>query len=67
MKTLWIKAAVLSTVFASTAFYAQEADMRDYLAPEKSTRNVFEDPKVEAPEYNGVKVSVGGDQKNYKN
>lgn len=41
--------------------------MRDYLAPEKSTRNVFEDPKVEAPEYNGVKVSVGGDQKNYKN
>ena len=61
MKTLWIKAAVLSTVLTSTAFYAQEADMRDYLAPEKSTRNVFEDPKVEAPEYNGVKVSVGGD------
>lgn len=61
MKTLWIKAAVLSTVLTSTAFYAQESDMRDYLAPEKSTRNVFEDPKVEAPEYNGVKVSVGGD------
>ncbi len=67
MKTLWIKAAVLSTVLTSTAFYAQESDMRDYLAPEKTTRNVFEDPKVEAPEYNGVKVSVGGDQKNYKN
>lgn len=61
MKTLWIKAAVLSTVLTSTAFYAQESDMRDYLAPEKTTRNVFEDPKVEAPEYNGVKVSIGGD------
>lgn len=61
MKTLWIKAAVLSTVLMSTAYYAQETSMRDYLAPEKSTRNVFEDPKVEAPEYDGVKVSVGGD------
>lgn len=61
MKTLWIKAAVLSTVLASTAFYAQETSMRDYLAPEKSTRNVFEDPKGEAPEYDGVKVVVGGD------
>lgn len=61
MKTLWIKAAVLSTVFFSTAFYAQETSLRDYLAPEKSTRNVFEDPKIEAPEYDGVKVSVGGD------
>ena len=61
MKTLWIKAAVLSTVLVSTAFYAQETKMRDYLAPEKSTRNVFEDPKAEAPEYDGVKVVVGGD------
>lgn len=61
MKTLWIKAAVLSTVLASTAFYAQETKMRDYLAPEKSTRNIFEDPKAEAPEYDGVKVVVGGD------
>lgn len=61
MKTLWIKAAVLSTVLASTAFYAQETSMRDYLASEKTTRNVFEDPKVAAPEYDGVKVSVGGD------
>ncbi|GGP04931.1 hypothetical protein GCM10010992_19110 [Cloacibacterium rupense] len=61
MKTLWIKAAVLSTVLASTAFYAQETTMRDYLAPEKTTRNVFEDPKGEAPEYDGVKVVVGGD------
>lgn len=61
MKTLWIKAAVLSTVLASTAFYAQETKMRDYLAPEKSTRNVFEDPKAEAPEYDGVKVVIGGD------
>lgn len=61
MKTLWIKAAVLSTVLASTAFYAQETKMRDYLAPEKSTRNVFEEPKAEAPEYDGVKVVIGGD------
>lgn len=61
MKTLWIKTAVLTTVLSSTAFYAQENSLREYLAPEKSTRNVFEDPKVEAPEYTGVKVSVGGD------
>lgn len=61
MKTLWIKTAVLSTVLSSTAFYAQENSMREYLAPEKYNRNVFEDPKIEAPEYNGVKVSIGGD------
>lgn len=61
MKTLCIKTAVLSTVLMSTAFYAQETSLRDYLAPEKTTRNIFEDPKVEAPEYDGVKVSVGGD------
>lgn len=61
MKTLWIKTAVLSTVLAGTAFYAQETSVRDYLAPEKTTRNIFEDPKIEAPDYNGVKVTVGGD------
>lgn len=61
MKTLWIKTAVLSTVLASTASYAQEVNMRDYLAPEKATRNVFEDPKGEAPAYDGVKITVGGD------
>ncbi len=61
MKTLWIKTAVLSTVLASTAFYAQETSVKEYLAPEKSSRNIFEDPKVEAPDYDGVKVSVGGD------
>ena len=37
------------------------SSMRDYLAPEKSSRNVFENPKGESPAYDGVKVSVGGD------
>ena len=61
MKTLWIKTAVLTTVLSSTAFYAQENSMRAYLAPEKYNRNVFEDPKIEAPEFDGVKISIGGD------
>lgn len=61
MKTLFLKTAVLSTVLAGSAFYAQDTSMRNYLAPEKTTRNIFEDPKGEAPEFNGVKVSVGGD------
>lgn len=61
MKTLWIKTAVLGTLVSGAALYAQENAMRQYLAPEKYTRNVFEDPKIEAPEFDGVKISIGGD------
>lgn len=61
MKTLWIKSSAIAAVLLSGAMYAQENTMRQYLAPEKYERNVFEDPKVEAPEYDGVKVSIGGD------
>ena len=64
MKTMLIRASMLTMFVAGINFIsAQEVptSMRDYLAPEKSSRNVFEDPKVEAPEYDGVKVSVGGD------
>ena len=61
MKTSLFKISVLSFILAGAAVSAQETSMREYLAPEKYQRNVFEDPKVEAPEYDGVKVSVGGD------
>lgn len=59
-----IKASALAVLFlGANLMNAQDnsSTLRDYLAPEKSSRNVFEDPKVEAPEYDGVKVSVGGD------
>ncbi len=59
-----IKASMLTVLVSGINFVgAQETttSMRDYLAPEKATRNVFEDPKVDAPVYDGVKVSVGGD------
>lgn len=64
MKTMVIRASVLTLLVAGINFVsAQEAptSMRDYLAPEKSSRNVFEDPKGESPEFDGVKVSLGGD------
>ncbi len=55
--TLPLAAILLSGSFAN----AQTSDMRAYLAPEKYQRNIFEDPKVESPDYDGVKVSIGGD------
>ena len=64
MKTMVIRASMLAVLVSGISFVsAQETttSMRDYLAPEKATRNVFEDPKVEAPAYDGVHVSVGGD------
>lgn len=61
MKTSILKIAVLSFIMSGGALSAQENAMREYLAPEKYQRNVFEDPKIEAPEYDGVKVSIGGD------
>lgn len=61
MKTLFIKSSLLAIVLAGSTMYAQENSLRQYLAPEKYSRGVFEDPKVEAPEYDGVKVSIGGD------
>ena len=60
-----IKASMLAVLVTGINFVgAQETastSMRDYLAPEKSARNVFEDPKGESPDYDGVKVVVGGD------
>ncbi|MBW8361073.1 MAG: hypothetical protein K0M56_02660 [Kaistella sp.] len=64
MKTMLIKASALAVLFlGANLMNAQDnsSTLRDYLAPEKSSRNIFEDPKIEAPEYDGVKVSVGGD------
>lgn len=63
MKTSLFKISAFALVLASGFINAQEEtqSMREYLAPEKYQRNVFEDPKVEAPEYTGVKVTVGGD------
>ena len=59
-----IRASMLAVLVSGISFVSAQdttTSMRDYLAPEKATRNVFEDPKVEAPAYDGVKVSVGGD------
>ena len=64
MKTMLIKASMLAVLVSGINFVgAQETttSMRDYLAPEKAARNVFEDPKGESPAFDGVKVSVGGD------
>lgn len=57
-----MRASMLAVLF-SGVMNAQDTTttMRDYLAPEKAQRNVFEDPKGPSPEFDGVKVSVGGD------
>jgi len=57
-----MRASMLAVLF-SGVISAQDTttSMRDYLAPEKASRNVFEDPKGASPEFDGVKVSVGGD------
>ena len=59
-----IRASMLTMFVAGINFISAQdnsSSMRDYLAPEKSSRNVFENPKGETPAYDGVKVSVGGD------
>ncbi len=63
MRTLLLKSIVLAVVITGSFAKAQENtnSMRAYLAPEKYDRNIFEDPKVVAPEYDGVKVTIGGD------
>lgn len=62
MRTSLFKISAFAMVFASAMVSAQEdQSMREYLAPEKYNKNVFEDPKIAAPEFNGVKVTVGGD------
>lgn len=65
MKTMLMRASMLTVLFsAANLLYAQEdatTSMRDYLSPEKTTRNVFEEPKGASPEYDGIKVVVGGD------
>ena len=64
MKTMLIRASMLTMFVAGINFISAQdnsSSMRDYLAPEKSSRNVFENPKGETPAYDGVKVSVGGD------
>ena len=46
MKTLWIKTAVLSSVLASTAFYAQNSESIPNLRPnDQRGINVFENNK----------------------
>lgn len=59
-----MRASMLAVIFAGAGLLnAQDTttSMRDYLAPEKSARNIFEDPKGASPEFDGVKVSIGGD------
>ncbi|MDO5509688.1 MAG: hypothetical protein Q4F57_03220 [Weeksellaceae bacterium] len=72
MKTSVFKISALGLLLAGSFSFAQvivedqlepveTPTMREYLAPEKYNRNVFEDPKGNEPEFNGVHVSVGGD------
>jgi hypothetical protein len=60
MKTLWIKAAVLSTVFASTAFYAQESVVLPNMnSNNKDAINTFEAPKDNSASFDGMKMKWG--------
>ena len=74
MKTSLIRISALALMLSGTMFFAQDDEsmpvtttevntpsLREYLAPQKYNRNVFEDPKVEPLPYDGVRVSVGGD------
>lgn len=64
MKTNVLRISALALMLFSGTVIAQEeatTSMREYLAPEKYNKNVFEDPKIASPEYDGVKVTVGGD------
>lgn len=73
MKTSLIKISALAFILAGSAVFAQDDEsmptnvqtgtttLREYLAPQKYNRNVFEDPKTEPLPYDGVRVSVGGD------
>ncbi|MHA6698156.1 hypothetical protein [Chryseobacterium sp. A321] len=61
MKTQNLKLALAIAITASSISFAQNSEMRAYLAPEKYQRNIFEDPKVNSPDYEGIKVSIGGD------
>jgi hypothetical protein len=61
MRTSLLKISALAIVLAGGLMKAQENSIREYLAPEKYQRGVFEDPKIDAPEYDGIKVSIGGD------
>ena len=60
MKTLWIKTAVLSTVLASTAFYAQNSETIPNLRPnDQRGINVFENNKISTSEFDGIKLNWG--------
>lgn len=62
MKTSIIKITTAAVLFIGGVAMAQETQsIREYLAPEKYNRNIFEDPKIDAPEADGVKVTIGGD------
>ncbi len=61
MKTTLFKLSAAAILFSGIALNAQETSIREHLTPEKYQKNVFEDPKVESPDFNGVKVSIGGD------
>lgn len=56
-------AVVFALVLTANLTNAQDTtqNIRQYLAPEKYNRNIFEDPKTISPDYKGVKVTVGGD------
>jgi hypothetical protein len=60
MKTLWIKTAVLSSVLASTAFYAQNSESIPNLRPnDQRGINVFENNKTSTSEFDGIKLNWG--------
>ncbi|MDR2206894.1 MAG: hypothetical protein LBE36_12155 [Flavobacteriaceae bacterium] len=66
MKLRTLKVSVAAFTMLAGWTYAQDSiresmTIREYMAPEKYQRNIFEDPKIDAPEYDGIKVTVGGD------
>lgn len=60
MKTLWIKTAVLSSVLASTAIYAQNTESIPNSRPnDQRGINVFENNKTSNSEFDGIKLNWG--------
>ncbi len=60
MKTLWIKAAVLSTVFLGIFAQAQQFPIDNLNPRDQRSVNAFENPKDTVSTFDKLKVRVGG-------
>ncbi len=62
MKNLTFKSfLVLTTLMISTVLYAQLPEIQYYRSNDKNGINVFETPKTNDVEFDGLKIRVGGD------